>query len=103
MDAVSRLAPQLVAFYAAVFFFVNVTYILLIWEPIEPRADVPLRIRNGRRYRSIATLCLFEIAAIVTFKHPFLGLGICCFCLVGYLRPDALLNTNSWPQGFLLP
>jgi uncharacterized membrane protein len=29
--AVSRLSPQPVAFYAAVFFFVNVTYILLIW------------------------------------------------------------------------
>src|SRR5882724_5886425 len=40
--AVSRLAPQPVAFYAAVFFFVNVTYILLIWELIERRADVLL-------------------------------------------------------------
>lgn len=35
--AVSKLSPQPVAFYAAVFFFVNVTYILLIWELIEPR------------------------------------------------------------------
>jgi uncharacterized membrane protein len=33
--AVSRLAPQPVAFYAAVFFLVNATYISLIWELIE--------------------------------------------------------------------
>jgi uncharacterized membrane protein len=34
--AVSKLAPQPVALYAAVFFLVNVTYILLIWELIAP-------------------------------------------------------------------
>src|SRR5262247_993582 len=33
--AVSRLAPQPVAFYAAVFFLVNVTYIWLIWELLD--------------------------------------------------------------------
>ena len=87
--AVSRLAPQPVSFYAAVFFFVNVTYILLIWELIEPRADVPVRVRRSMRYRSIATLCLFATASIVALKYPYVGLGICCCCLVGYLRPGA--------------
>jgi uncharacterized membrane protein len=81
--AVSRLAPQPVSFYAAVFFFVNVTYILLIWELIEPRADVPVRVRRSMRYRSIGT------ASIVALKYPYVGLGICCCCLVGYLRPAA--------------
>jgi uncharacterized membrane protein len=33
--AVSKLAPQPVAFYAAVFFFVNATYMALIWELLE--------------------------------------------------------------------
>ena len=33
--AVSKLAPQPVAFYAAVFFLVNATYIRLIWELID--------------------------------------------------------------------
>jgi TMEM175 potassium channel family protein len=87
--AVSELAPQPVAFYAAVFFFVNVTYILLIWELVEPQADVPLKVRRNMRYRSIATLCLFGIASIVALKFPYAGLGICCCCLIGYLRPDA--------------
>jgi hypothetical protein len=33
--AVSELAPQPVAFHAAVFFRVNATYICLIWELID--------------------------------------------------------------------
>src|ERR1700747_303312 len=43
--AVSRLAPQPVAFYAAVFFLVNVTYIALIWELVNTTAAgaVPAR------------------------------------------------------------
>src|ERR1700738_3260502 len=73
--AVSELAPQPVAFYAAVFFLVNVTYILLILELIEPRADVPARVRRSMRYRSIATLCLFGIASIVALRYPYVGLG----------------------------
>src|SRR5882672_12150575 len=87
--AVSKLSPQPVAFYAAVFFFVNVTYILLIWELIDPTADISLKARRNMRYRSLATLCLFGLAAIVALKYPYLGLGICCCCLIGYLRPAA--------------
>jgi hypothetical protein len=49
---------------------VNVTYILLIWELIEPRADVPVRVRRSMRYRSIATLCLFGTASMVALKYP---------------------------------
>ena len=68
----SRLSPQPVAFYAAVFFFVNVTYILLIWELIEPRADLAWKVRRNMRYRSIATLCLFGNGSLVVVKYPFL-------------------------------
>ena len=87
--AVSRLASQPVSFYAAVFFFLDVTYILLIWELFEPRADAPVRVRRSMRYRAIATVCFFGTASIVALKYPYLGLGICCCCLVGYLRPGA--------------
>ena len=44
--AVSGLAPQPVAFYAAVFFLVNATYVALIWELIEAR---PARASRGAR------------------------------------------------------
>jgi hypothetical protein len=59
--AVSELAPQPVAFYAAVFFLVNATYVLLIWELVDrnPGKEIspsvrrimlvrPVRSRSGR-------------------------------------------------------
>src|SRR5258706_10429762 len=63
--AVSELAPQPVAFYAAVFFLVNVTYIFLIWDLIDrtPVADVSPAVRRIMRIPSIVTLCLFGLAA----------------------------------------
>jgi uncharacterized membrane protein len=89
--AVSRLAPQPVAFYAAVFFMVNATYVWLIWTLVEPTADDPTSIKTRRhmRVRSLATLGLFALAAIVALKMPLLGLIMCCCCLIGYLRPEA--------------
>jgi hypothetical protein len=89
--AVSELAPQPVAFYAAVFYLVNATHVFLIWELIGSHSlDVRSRmVRRIMRVRSIATLCLFGLAAVVALKYPRLGLGICCCCLIGYVRPDA--------------
>ena len=81
---VSELAPQPVAFYAAVFLLVNATYVLLIWELIDrTSADkVSPRVRRIMRLRSIATLCLFGVAAVVALKYPLVGLGICIACLI---------------------
>jgi uncharacterized membrane protein len=89
--AVSRLAPQPVAFYAAVFFLVNTTYIFLIRELIDRAAvdDVLPRVRRIMRFRSIATLCVFGVAAVIALKYPLLGLGMCCCCLIVYLKPGA--------------
>ena len=84
--AVSELAPLAVAFYAAVFFLVNVTYICLIWELIGEEDMSPSLLRN-MRLRSIVTLCLFGIASVVALKFPRVGLGICISCLIVYLRP----------------
>lgn len=84
--AVSELAPQPVSFYAAVFFLVNATYIGLIWELVEKRG-VPPRVRRTLRIRSIVTLCLFGIAAVVALMFPRVALGICICCLAVYLRP----------------
>jgi len=88
--AVSELAPQPVAFYAAVFFLVNATYIALIWELIDrrPGRNIPPKVRRIMRVRSLTTLCLFGVAAVVALKHPLVGLGICICCLIGYLRPE---------------
>ena len=89
--AVSKLASLPVAFYAAIFFLVNATYLALCWELLDriPVKDVPPKARRAMRVRSIATLCLFAVAAFVALKYPLAGLGICCFCLPVYLKPDA--------------
>jgi uncharacterized membrane protein len=87
--AVSDLAPQPVAFYAAVFFLVNATYVLLIWELIHrtPHHEVSPRLRKVMYFWSITTLCLFAAAAAVALKYPLVGLGICISCLIVYLKP----------------
>lgn len=88
--AVSRLAPEPVAFYALVFFLVNATYICLIWELIERDRvhGVLPTVRRIMWFRSITTLCLFGVAAAVALKYPLAGLGICICCLIVYLKPD---------------
>ena len=88
--AVSELASQPVAFYAAVFFLVNATYIALIWELIDrtPGLEIPPKVRGIMRVRSLTTLCLFGAAAVVALKYPLVGLGICICCLIIYLRPE---------------
>ena len=89
--AVSKLAPQPVAFYAAVFFLVNVTYVALIWELMGriPPQEVSASERRIMRVRSIATLCVFGVAAVVALKFPLIGLAMCCCCLIVYLKPEA--------------
>jgi uncharacterized membrane protein len=89
--AVSKLAPQPVAFYAGVFFLVNATYIALIWELIEraPVKEVSPKERRIMRFRSITTLCIFGIATLVALKYPLIGLGMCICCLIVYLKPEA--------------
>jgi len=88
--AVSELAPQPVAFYAAVFFLVNVTYICLIWELIEhgARDQVTQRVQRVMRFRSKTTLCLFALASVIALGFPLVGLAICIGCLAVYLKPE---------------
>lgn len=89
--AVSELDPQPVSFYALVFFLVNATYVFLIWELVDPDAtDADTRrMRTIMRVRSIATLFVFGLAAVVALRYPLLGLGMCCACLIVCLRPEA--------------
>ena len=87
--AVSRLSPLPVAFYAATFFVVNVTYIALIWELVgsSPAAITP-KVRTIMRARSLVTLCVFAAAAVIALRYPVAGLAMCVCCLLFYLRPE---------------
>jgi uncharacterized membrane protein len=85
----SELAAQPVAFYAAAFFLVNVTYCLLVWELIkhDPESDLAM-MRRIIRWRSVATLFLFGAAALIALTYPIVGLAICIGCLILYMKPD---------------
>jgi hypothetical protein len=69
---------------------VNATYICLIWELIDrgPVDAISPAVRKIMRWRSITTLCLFGLAAVVALRFPLAGLGICIACLIVYLKPD---------------
>jgi len=98
--AASKLAPQPVAFYAAVFFLVNATYIALIWELIDRTpVEVSPAVRRIMRVRSMTTLCLFGLAAVVALKYPLVGLSICICCLIVYLKPDPPGGVKKISQG----
>jgi uncharacterized membrane protein len=84
--ATSELAPHPVSFYAAVFFLVNATYCALIWQLIADGEGA--RVRKVMRGRSVITLVLFGVAAIVALRFPIAGLLICIGCLTVYLRPE---------------
>jgi TMEM175 potassium channel family protein len=98
--AASELAAQPVAFYAAVFFLVNATYVGLIWELIQetPADEIMPRVRRIMRIRAITTLCLFGLAAVVALRYPLAGLGICICCLVVYLKPHPLIAGQPTSQ-----
>ena len=98
--AVSELAPQPVAFYAAVFFLVNATYIALIWDLIDrtPGTMIAAIARRIMWMRALTTLSGFALAAVVALNHPWAGLGICVCCLIVYLKPEPPNAANA-PAG----
>jgi hypothetical protein len=65
--------------------------VALIWELMGriPPQEVSASERRIMRVRSIATLCVFGVAAAVALKFPLIGLAMCCCCLIVYLKPEA--------------
>lgn len=88
--AESELAPVPVAMYAFVFFLVNATYLVLVWETLcnEENPAVPDRVMRLFNVRSFLTLSAFLAAMILAFWFPLLGFAVVCCCLLLYLRPE---------------
>ncbi len=86
-----RLGAVPVAFYAGVFFLVNVTYVLLCMEAVDRSAPhkVAARARSMMRMRSFATLAVFAAAGVVALRYPIGGMAMICLCLIVYLSPGA--------------
>jgi uncharacterized membrane protein len=88
----TALAPIPVAVYAGVFVVVNVTYLALCFEAIDrpDSQEVPRRARMMMRMRSLATLLVFVVAAMISLGgYPIVGMALICVCLIVYLRPEA--------------
>ncbi|MGC2014185.1 MAG: hypothetical protein WA693_24475 [Pseudolabrys sp.] len=100
--AISKLAPEPVAFYAAVFFLVNATYICLIRELVELTHDVTAQVRKILWIRSITTLCLFGLAAVIALKYPLVGLEfvfVVWLSISGPIRVERKRKNLARPRG----
>ena len=100
--AISKLAPEPVAFYAAVFFLVNATYICLIRELVELTHDVTAQVRKILWIRSITTLCLFGLAAVIALKYPLVGLEfvfVVWLSISGPIRAERKRKNLARPRG----
>jgi uncharacterized membrane protein len=89
--ASTRLGAVPVAFYAGVFFLVNVTYLLLCLEAVDRSAShkIEPRARSMMRMRSLVTLAVFAAAGVVALRYPIGGVAMICLCLIVYLSPGA--------------
>jgi len=99
----TQLAGVPVAFDAGVFVLVNITYVALLWETFEraEERETSGQARRMMRVRSFLTLGTFTIAMVLSVKFPLYGLGLVCFCLVFYLRPEAPRGERSRILAFL--
>ncbi|MGB8118263.1 MAG: TMEM175 family protein [Pseudolabrys sp.] len=100
--AISKLAPEPVAFYAAVFFLVNATYICLIRELVERTHDVTAQVRKILWIRSITTLCPFGLAAVIALKYPLVGLEfvfVVWLSISGPIRAERKRKNLARPRG----
>lgn len=86
----SHLAPFPVALYAADFVWVNATYIALRYAVARQLrgADLQMDMSLGMQVRAFFTLGVFTLATIISLKWPWAGMGLICFCLLLYVRPD---------------
>lgn len=96
----TRLGAVPVAFYAGVFFLVNLTYLLLCFEAVDRSAPqkVAPRARSMMRMRSFATLAVFAAAGVVALRYPIGGMAMICLCLVVYLSPGGPGATRQLKQ-----
>ncbi|WP_447763639.1 TMEM175 family protein [Sphingopyxis panaciterrae] len=87
----SRLSGLAVATYAAVFVVVNLTYVALCWEVVDRPAGVSVSTRRRAlwRMRSVITLIIFGIAAVIGLHHAVAGMTLIALCLLFYTRPEA--------------
>lgn len=87
----THLAAIPVAFYAGVFVCVNLAFRLFegdVFEQTDETRICALAKRMARR-RSLGTIVLFAVAAVIALWLPPVGFALVCLTLLLYLRPEA--------------
>jgi uncharacterized membrane protein len=88
----SQLAPAPVAIYGALFFLIDLAY-LVFERAVLAQADksmIPDGARRLARRRSLVAIAIFATAALVSSFVPALGFGMICCALILYLSPETL-------------
>jgi uncharacterized membrane protein len=96
--AESEMATFPLTLYAAVFFLVQGTYMVLMWECYShsPTVSDP-RSRKWQWYRAWIMLAIFFISALVALIPPLLRLSLLASFLILYCRPDPFQRTSPTP------
>jgi uncharacterized membrane protein len=87
----TRLGSAPVAFYAGLFVFINVAY-LVFERQVFAQADktaIPEHRRRMARHRSFITLAIFISATVLAVFAPRFGFALICCALLPYLTPEA--------------
>ncbi|RFU49594.1 TMEM175 family protein [Paraburkholderia sp. DHOC27] len=96
----SELATFPLTLYAIVFFLVEGTYMILMWESYSHHQEIgaPLRARKWQWIRAWVMLSIFLICAVGVIIPPFWRLGLLASFLILYCRPDPFLRTRPTPR-----
>lgn len=87
----AEVASAPVTLYAAIFVFINIAYRMFEKDALDqadPSEKTP-RAKQMARKRSLGTMSMFVLAAVVALFVPVLGLALICGALILYLRPEA--------------
>lgn len=92
----SRLSAWPVVVYAAVFSFINATYLVLYGEVIGRVSNsiVGLAERKNMRRRSYLTLVAFITAMAISRWHPIIGLLVIAACMAVYLKHSDVIGPD---------
>jgi len=87
----TRLGSAPVAFYAGLFVYINVAYLVFERQVFgqADKAAIPEHDRRMARHRSIATLTIFVSATVLAIFSPRFGFALICCALLPYLTPEA--------------
>ncbi len=86
----TKLAPSPMAFYAGLFFCIDIAFNIFEHQVLRSAGarQVPERSRRLSRRRSLVVLAIFTTATLVAFVAPRFAFGLICAGLLLHIQPD---------------